>query len=127
MSEIDTRTWEELTEVEQLQSIFSDIHKDAYGFRPRWMSTDQRTDATWLKSEIDSCEQELKRVMEREAIEEKEAIQAFEERVKGVIESGAGDRETAIRWIDQAEDCNGDREYLCYTLRLPYGYFKEAA
>ena len=29
------RNWEELTELEQLATIYSDSYKDAYGFRPR--------------------------------------------------------------------------------------------
>ena len=65
--------------------------------------------------------------IEREA-EEAEAIVRFEDRVKSLIETGAGDRETAIRWIRQAEDAEyGDMDFLCYTLGLPYGYFKEVA
>ena len=29
------KTWEQLTEREQLLTYISDVHKDAYGFRPR--------------------------------------------------------------------------------------------
>lgn len=29
------KTWDELSEVEQLETIYSDAHKEAYGFRPR--------------------------------------------------------------------------------------------
>jgi hypothetical protein len=42
-------------------------------------------------------------------------------RVQVLIENGAKDRETAIRWID---DAYGDLEFLCFYLDLPYGYFK---
>ena len=34
------RTWEELSEKEQLLTYISDVHKDAYGFRPRGDWTD---------------------------------------------------------------------------------------
>jgi hypothetical protein len=30
------KSWEELSELEQAQEIYSDMHKDAYGFRPRF-------------------------------------------------------------------------------------------
>lgn len=29
------KTWEELTELEQVALIFSDLHKDVHGVRPR--------------------------------------------------------------------------------------------
>jgi hypothetical protein len=37
--------------------------------------------------------------------------------------SGAKDREMAMRWIHEAEGSNGDDEYLCFLLGLPYRYF----
>jgi hypothetical protein len=36
---------------------------------------------------------------------------------------GAGDRATALRWIMEASSANGDWEYLCWDLGLPYHYF----
>jgi tRNA uridine 5-carboxymethylaminomethyl modification enzyme len=55
------------------------------------------------------------------------AIFSFEKRVDSLILSGAKDRATAIRWIHEAEDTQGDDEYLCYTLGLPYQYFRKVA
>ena len=51
----------------------------------------------------------------------------FEKRVEETIALGAKNRETAIKWIHDAEDTDNDDEYLCYRLGLPYTYFKEAA
>lgn len=42
----------ELTNLESLQNIFSDIHKDVYGYRPRSCSEDQWSSEEWLESEI---------------------------------------------------------------------------
>ena len=39
--------------VEELQSYFSDFHKDYYGFRPRFATTEQWNDIGWLKEQID--------------------------------------------------------------------------
>ena len=41
--------------------------------------------------------------------------------------SGARTREQALRWIHEAEGTQGDDEYLCFTVGLPYGYFRKAA
>jgi len=30
----------------------------------------------------------------------------------------------ALRWIHEAEGSNGDEEYLCHLIGLPYGYFR---
>jgi hypothetical protein len=40
---------------------------------------------------------------------------------------GAGNYETALRWIHEADGTDGDDEYLCYHNGLPYGFFKKAA
>jgi hypothetical protein len=36
---------------------------------------------------------------------------------------GARDREMALRWIHEAEGSNGDDEFLCYLVGLPFRYF----
>ena len=48
------RTWDELSEVEQLQEIYSDVYKSAYGFRPRHATTEQWNSAKWLQEQLDS-------------------------------------------------------------------------
>jgi hypothetical protein len=58
---------------------------------------------------------------------EAQATVVFEQRIYTLIHAGAKDRATAIRWIHEAEDTNGDDKYLAYTLSLPYGYFRKAA
>ena len=55
------------------------------------------------------------------------AIFSFEKRIDDLILSGAKDRTTAMRWIHEAEETSGDDEYLCYTLGLPYQYFRKIA
>jgi hypothetical protein len=40
---------------------------------------------------------------------------------------GARNRETALKWIMDASNANGDWEYLCHELGLPYSYFKQVA
>lgn len=106
--------------------LYSDLHKDALGFRPgeggyaRWasMSDDQKQDH-W-----DYLIRTMELEQEREAMMEKEAIVEFEKHVTGLIANGAKDRQTALRWIMDASICDGDWEFLCFEHGLPYGYFQ---
>ena len=38
--------------LDELQSYFSDFHKDFYGFRPRFATTEQWTNREWLIQNI---------------------------------------------------------------------------
>jgi hypothetical protein len=120
------KSWEELTQLEQAQATFWDMYKDAYGFRPRGIDTSTWTleqfDAEFegLSVAIDAAEQERKTA-------EAKAVEAFERRVAELISTGARDYEMALRWIHEAEDTNGDDDYLAWTLGLPYQYFRKAA
>lgn len=121
----EIRSWDQLTELEQLQCIYSDAHKDAYGFRPRGCSDDLWNSVEKLRAVIQQCSDHIERQQEFEKEAEARAIASFEEMVEATIKNGAKDRETALRWIADANDYNGDWDYLCYTFGLPYGYFNK--
>lgn len=119
-------TWEQMSDLEQAQSIFWDMYKDAHGIRPRGIDT-----STWTLADFQLEFASLQEVIVREQancqVAEKEAIAKFEQHVTNTICMGARDRETALRWIMDASNANGDWEYLCYDLGLPYHYFRKAA
>ena len=87
------------------ENIFSDLHKDARGFRPRghefYTATPERKQEIW-----DAMLVELEDEIENERRGQIVAQRRFEELVTETIAVGAGDRDTAIRWILEAE---GDR------------------
>ncbi len=120
------KSWEEMSILEQHACTFWDMYKDAYGVRPRGIDT-----SSWTEAEFEDEFQSLSREIEREeanrCVQEAQATMDFEARIQTIIISGAGDRATALRWIHDAENTNGDDEYLCYTVGLPYGYFKKVA
>lgn len=111
---------------------YSDLHKDAYGCRPGeagWAAWAEMTPAE-KQVRWDFLVDSLKRKMAEEDAIEAELIASFEAGVTATIANGAKDRETAIRWMIDAEDVNGDVEHFCYRMGLPYRYFataKEAA
>jgi len=40
-------------DLDELQSYFSDFHKDFYGFRPRFATPDEWNDSKWLITRIE--------------------------------------------------------------------------
>jgi hypothetical protein len=119
-------TWEQMSDLEQAQCQYWDMYKDAYGVRPRGVDT-----STWTLADFDAEFQLLGEIIKQEDIARKaaetEAIDRFEQHVTNTICMGARDRETALRWIMDASNANGDWEYLCYDLGLPYHYFRKVA
>jgi hypothetical protein len=110
--------------------LYSDLHKDAYGFRPRGGSfydadtTDEQRQWLW-----DQAIADLEDRLAEDARREAEAVKAFEASLEESIKLGAGDRATAIRWAIQAGgfEREWDPGYICYNLGLPYhkGYEEE--
>jgi len=119
-------SWEEMTELEQAQCTFWDMYKDAHGIRPRHIDT-----SSWTLAQFDKEFAELAEAMKANdiarGIEEVIATEKFERRVAELISIGAKDMDMAMRWIHEAEDTNGDNDYLAWTLGLPYQYFRKAA
>lgn len=109
------------------RDLFSDLHKDAYGFRPRWdyFTWLESADDDELQAEWDSLLKAVERSIKEDELREKAAIEQFEQLVSKSIAAGAPDRETALRWIMDASICNGDWEFLCYEHGLPYRYFNK--
>ena len=113
---------ETMTRREELECIFWDMYKDAYGVRPRGTDTSAWDEATF-EAEFNYLQDLIAKNEQERKIAEHEATHAFEMRMLSLLASGAKDREMAMRWIHEAEGSNGDDEYLCYTLGLPYRYF----
>jgi len=115
---------ETMTRQEELHSIFWDLYKEAYGVRPRGIDT-----STWTEDMFNKEFEELTRVIDREYDLRKQSQNKaevdFEMRVQSIMACGAKDRAMALRWIHEAEGTNGDDDFLCWTLGLPYGYFRK--
>ena len=118
------KTWEEMTVLEQYACTYWDMYKDAYGVRPRGIDT-----STWTEADFEREFFQLSvTIAEEDRIRkesEERAQHDFEMRILSLQQTGAKDRDMALRWIHEAEGSNGDDEYLCYLIGLPYGYFRK--
>lgn len=119
-------SWETMTLLEQMQCQYWDMYKDAHGVRPRGIDTSSWTEEDFRK-EFEYLADVIEENFVQEQKEQAEAIVRFEQRVRDLISLGARDRENALRWIHEAEGSDGDDEYLCYLVGLPYGHFRKVA
>ena len=102
MNEYGVDTEREVAEREDLEIFIYEGHKDAYGVKGRHYDfaamtlEDLRKEADRISAAIDVAIAEEK---EREA----EDLAAFKKEVDNFIGYGAGDRETALRWMTDGE------------------------
>lgn len=105
--------------------ILSDLHKDAYGFRPsegffvEWdlLDSDGKQDL-W-----DILVETVADSIQREREYQRMAIAEFEGWVKmtmKIVQDST--REDCIRMLHDAHSTHGDVEYLEHCLGVPYGY-----
>ena len=108
------------------EDIVSDLHKDAYGFRPSegfWVNWNCASDDAKQTVWDDLC-RSLDMTLAAQKAEFERAIVEYETKIVSIISAGAKDRNTAIRWlIDALELTESDKwygaEYICYKLGLP--------
>ena len=116
------KSWEEMSTLEQYACQFWDMYKDAYGVRPRGIDTTEWTEAQF-EAEFVSLSKTIEANYKDQLAQEEVAMHEFEMRMQDLLLSGAKDREMALRWVHEAEGSDGDDEYLCFLLGLPYRYF----
>lgn len=109
------------------ENLFSDLHKDARGYRP---SGDYYT---WLKnasddekqSEWDGLIREMHRRCEEEDEQERLCLIDFERKISKVMNTGAKSRQMAVQWIYDSLNDPYDYEYADFQFGIPYGTFKK--
>lgn len=111
-------------------------HKDAYGVKGRhyrlWSGNGYEVSAEWstdeLRAEADRISDAVGEAIAEDRRREEAAIAAFEAAVAKCIEIGAGDRDTAIRWVKSSYEDDGyghwyGDEHLEYEMGVPFGFF----
>jgi len=100
----------------------SDLHKDAYGFRPSagWWAQWKSQDADAKQSDWDYM---CKLLEENEEIERKRALATYEmwdNHIIGLMLTHSISRADALRWDMDAQGVDGDVGYYCYKWGLSY-------
>ena len=103
-------------------SLISDLHKDAYGYRPSsayWLNwqtlsaDDKQAEWEYLCSEVERSE-----TLRFQA--EVAAQVRWEKHIDQLMAINDIDRATAIRWDMDAEDAGSDYGYYCFKVGLSY-------
>lgn len=76
------------------ESYISDSYKEVHGFRPRWINFDIMSDEA-VRALAERMDNEAREAQEREG-------RQHEEEIASMMEHGAPDRETALRWMEAA-------------------------
>lgn len=102
---------------------FSDLHKDAYGFRPsgsfyQWMNAATPDE---LQAEWDSLLRSLEYSIREQEDRETECLQSLEKEIAWMLNNGADSVATCVRWLDDMYNTDGDYMYLDYKLGVKYG------
>jgi hypothetical protein len=101
--------------------LFSDLHKDAYGYRPRgewhrWQAMTDEAKQSWWNS---MCQ-----TIDREEAERREEEDAARVRLVAILDRYAAAGVTgddALRALHDVYETDGDDEYLDYQLGVAYG------
>lgn len=105
--------------------LYSDLHKDVFGFRPRehWFYAAETTDDE-RQLEWDTLTDMLAAIIEDERDEQLRAATRFESEIDRCISLGADNRGAAIRWLKDAADVEDDDE-LEWFYGLRFGYIAD--
>ena len=105
--------------------VLSDLHKDAYGFRPsgdffrEWDLLDNDGKQDLWDMLVETVDDSIQREREYQRM----AIAEFESWVRQTMKIVTDStREDCIRMLHDAHDTRGDVEYLEHCLGVPYGY-----
>lgn len=106
------------------EAVYWDLYKGAYGIRPRGIDT-----SSWTLQQFDEEFARLEQVIfenyKIKQAEEHKACEEFENTVTALLANDSHKtRESIINEFHQQYNTGGDPEFLCFSLGLPYGYFK---
>jgi hypothetical protein len=107
-------------------SCFSDLHKDATGCRPSsyfWEWVEQATPDE-LQAEWDNLVVAVDHSIREQEQWQADALKNLEMELTKTCSSNNVSVDTAIRWMHDAYNTNGDNEYLDYHLGVKYGTVK---
>ena len=102
------------------ENTLSDLHKDARGSRPRsdfFWDTWNQADNDGKQAIWDGLVRELERHQAWEARIQDECLAEFEAEIETCIDMGAGDRQTALRWMTSEETFHHSQDVEGWVFR----------
>lgn len=109
------------------ENLFSDLHKDAFGFRPSVFAWTEWNEASPAQKQViwEDLLDAHQRTMDWERQQEEWAIDDYRLRVQDMLELGATGEYQARKWLVQglnpdATDLLYGGEWVCYELGLPF-------
>ena len=105
---------------QNLLAIYSDIHKDATGSRPRDWAAIQLKSNEELLEDIEYFSKVADEEIERERAAQAEQKKLWEAHIAGIMRDNNVDRATALRWDMDAMDVNGDMGYYVFLWNMDY-------
>ena len=113
-------TWDDLTILQREAITYSDLYKEAYGYRPRGMNFDSWTEEDFSR-EFDILAGIVEFYEAERKVIEATAIQQFEDSITNLMHPGTN-RARIVAWLMLRAGAEGNEDYFCYLTRLPYNY-----
>jgi hypothetical protein len=110
-----------------LKTTYWDLYKEVHGIRDRGGWVMDSPDAAFVQAAIDLLHREGVEVFAEEKRQQAEAVVRFEKHIAMLINMGAGNRESALRWMHDADNTDGDLRYLEFVWGLPYNHLASQA
>ncbi len=112
------------------ENTISDLHKDAWGYRPSqgfWVRWEASNDDAKQKIWNDLIDDMVKNDEEEAKIKAENASK-LAKRIKEACQLGAKNYRTAIKWILEADELEEDKSYqgdqLCWEFDIPFKHKK---
>lgn len=115
--------WEDMTALEQAAIIYSDMHKDAYGFRPREGGIHNPQTLEDYDSAFADMQATIRTNEAMEAFAAARALETVRAEIAALQQQHGLDRETALRWWFEAEGATGhaqDRQMALYSRGIAF-------
>ena len=106
--------------IEDLKNIYAEMHKDAYGTKGRWIFSEDFT-VVQLLMKIDNMQLAVDATIAEEKAAEEAAVIRFEKLLNDTVAMGAGNHETALKWLRDGGD-HYEPAQMEWSYGLPFGW-----
>jgi hypothetical protein len=109
------------TKLQELMDDYCDLHKSVHGIKARWIYGAGYSEAQ-MEDMLARLQRDAEEVWKQEAAREAIADAAFITAINKMVELGAGDHKTALKWLHDAHDTGGNNTYLGFDFGCSYQF-----